>query len=216
MPVKTAPLSVSSWPDSVTVHCRRAGSGDDVVGFEHTSGVAVRPQPGMVVDDVEDLDVGAVGQRPVGDVGLPPFVGLLRGEAEVAALGPLVRLRGDEPAVGQDPPDRGDRRAAAVALLEMRRDRRRTGLVAGPVELLADGDDLVLDPRGVCCGLRNGRRDRGCRPASPSARYRCTKVITHRRDTPYSRATSLLDRPSTTTAVTTSCGIPIAHPFAQV
>ena len=70
--------------------------------------------------------------------------------------------------------------------------------------------------RGVCNGLVSGRRDRGCSPPSPSARYRCTKVITHRRDTPYRRATSLLLRPSTSTAVTISCGIPIAHPFPQV
>jgi len=35
----------------------------------------------VVVFDVEDLDVGAVGQPPVGDVGLPPLVGLLGGEA---------------------------------------------------------------------------------------------------------------------------------------
>jgi bile acid:Na+ symporter, BASS family len=33
-------------------------------------------------------------------------------------------------------------------------------------------------------GLRCGRRDRGTRPASPSARNRCTRVITQRRDTP--------------------------------
>jgi len=32
-----------------------------------------------------------------------------------------------------------------VALLEVKRDRRGTGLMPAPVELLADGDDLLLD-----------------------------------------------------------------------
>ena len=68
---------------------------------------------------------------------------------------------------------------------------------------------------GVRRGLRNGRRDRGSNPASPSARYRCTSVITQRRETPYWRATSLLLRRSTSTAATTNCGMPIVHPSAQ-
>jgi hypothetical protein len=43
---------------------------------------------------VEDLDVAAIGEGPVGDVGLPALVGLGGFEADVAALGSLVRLRG--------------------------------------------------------------------------------------------------------------------------
>jgi hypothetical protein len=50
----------------------------------------------VVVHDVEDLDVGAVGQLPVGDVEVPAFVGLLGDEADIAAFGAFVRLRGDE------------------------------------------------------------------------------------------------------------------------
>jgi hypothetical protein len=68
---------------------------------------------------------------------------------------------------------------------------------------------------GVRCGLRNGRRERGSNPASPSTRYRCTSVITQRRETPYWRATSLLLRRSTTTAATTNCAMPIVHSLAQ-
>jgi hypothetical protein len=40
----------------------------------------------VVVDPVEDLGVGAVDKRPLGDVGLPALVGLFGGEADVAAL----------------------------------------------------------------------------------------------------------------------------------
>ena len=63
----------------------------------------------MVVFDVEDLDLGAVGQLPVGDVGLPAFVWLLGREPLPRRSGSLVRLRGDEPAALQDPPDGGGR-----------------------------------------------------------------------------------------------------------
>ena len=46
----------------------------------------------MVIEDVEDLDVGAAGELPMGDVELPALVGLLGLEADVAAFGAFVRL----------------------------------------------------------------------------------------------------------------------------
>jgi hypothetical protein len=58
-----------------------------------------------------------------------------------------MRLRGDEPSLGQDPPDRADRRAVTVPLLKMESDGRGTGFMPRLVEILADGDDLVLDRR---------------------------------------------------------------------
>ncbi len=85
----------------------------DVVAVEHPQRVSVQAEPGVVIDHVEDLDPGAVGKRPVGDVSLPPLVGLLGDKPQVAALRALVRLRGDETPIGQDPPDRRDRRRAA-------------------------------------------------------------------------------------------------------
>jgi hypothetical protein len=102
-----------------------------------------------------------------------------------------------------------------VPLFEVERDGRRAGLVAATVQLLADLDDLVLD--------RDRRAPRTAqRPPRPwfqpglaSARYRCTSVITQRRETPYWRATSLLLRRSTSTAATTNCGMPIVHSSAQ-
>ena len=50
----------------------------------------------MVIDDVEDLDVDALAEVPMGDVELPAFVGLFCLEPDVAALGAFVRLGGDE------------------------------------------------------------------------------------------------------------------------
>src|SRR5436190_20790526 len=63
----------------------------------------------------------------------------------------------------------------------------------------------------VWCGLLSGRRERGLSPASPSALRRVTSSWTHRLETPNSLATSAFGRPSSTTAVTTSCPNDTAH-----
>ena len=52
---------------------------------------------GVVVEPVEDLDVGAIGKPPVGEVGLPAFIWLLGGKADVGGLRPFLRGRGDQP-----------------------------------------------------------------------------------------------------------------------
>jgi hypothetical protein len=120
-------------------------AGVDVAGFEDTPDSAGHAQPGVVVDEVEDLDVAAVGQGPVGDVGLPAFVRLLSGEPDIAVLGTLVRLGDDEATGPQDPPDRRDCRRGVVAAFEVERDRRGAGLMSGTSEFLADLDDLVFE-----------------------------------------------------------------------
>ena len=51
---------------------------------------------GVVVDPAEDFDVGAAGEAPVGEVGLPAFVGLFGGEADVGRFGPFVGAGLDE------------------------------------------------------------------------------------------------------------------------
>ena len=74
--VNTKPLSVkvengtpwSAMAARKVVH--DDGSGDGLVGGDR-QGVA-----GVVVEPGEDLDVGAVGEAVVGEVGLPGFVGL--------------------------------------------------------------------------------------------------------------------------------------------
>lgn len=49
----------------------------------------------MVVDEVKDLDLGAVSQDPEGEVALPELVGQVGFEAEEGGLGALVGLRDD-------------------------------------------------------------------------------------------------------------------------
>jgi len=60
----------------------------------------------MVVDDVQDFDVGVVGQQHVGGVLLPAFVREIGHEADVGALGSFVRLGVHETSAYEHPPDR--------------------------------------------------------------------------------------------------------------
>lgn len=100
----------------------------------------------MVVDDVQDLDLGTGGQRHVGHVHLPALVGQLGAEADVGALRALVGLGGDEASGLEHPPDRRDRGNGSVALPgEVHSDRLRAGVVAGLDELLAHTNDVVLE-----------------------------------------------------------------------
>jgi hypothetical protein len=78
--------------------------GDDVSGDRGVGGAAEQVA-GVVVEPVEHFDVGAVGQAPVGEVGLPAFVGLSCGEAVVGGAGSLAWLGGDEAGGVQDAPD---------------------------------------------------------------------------------------------------------------
>ena len=94
--VNTRPLSVKvengiPWSvDGVAEGGHDGGSGDGLVGGDR-QGVA-----GVVVEPGEDLDVGAVGEAVVGEVGLPGLVGLLGLEADVGRLRLLLRFGGDE------------------------------------------------------------------------------------------------------------------------
>ena len=101
---------------------------DDVGGFVDRQRVAGDGQAAVVVDDVEDLDGGAVGEVPVGGVGLPALVGLVGFEADQRRLRAFLRLGGDEPAAGQDPPDRRGGGCGAVAPVQVRGDGRGAGI----------------------------------------------------------------------------------------
>ena len=57
--------------------------GHDHRAGERFGGADVEEVSGMVVEEVEDLDPGAGGEEPVGDVGLPAFVGQVCFEAGV-------------------------------------------------------------------------------------------------------------------------------------
>ena len=115
-------------------------------GGEHRAGGAGDRLAGVVIDDVEDLDMGLVGQPPVGDVGLPAFVGLLGLEADVAATGPFTWLRGDEPAAAQHLVDRRHRGSGAGLLAQVAGDGDRPGVQALLGQLFAQLDDALFDP----------------------------------------------------------------------
>jgi hypothetical protein len=64
------------------VGCDRRGDGGlDDGGLEDVASVAGQREAGVVVQQVEDLDLGAVTQGLVGDVSLPALVGLVGLEA---------------------------------------------------------------------------------------------------------------------------------------
>jgi hypothetical protein len=62
----------------------------------------------VVIEDVEDLHLGAVGEVPKGDVGLPELVGEVSLEADEGGAWPLVGLGRNQALAGEDAPDGGD------------------------------------------------------------------------------------------------------------
>ena len=61
----------------------------------------------MVVLEVENLDLAAVGELPLGGVALPGLVGQLGLEADERSFGALVGLGDDQPLALEDAPDGG-------------------------------------------------------------------------------------------------------------
>jgi hypothetical protein len=121
---------------------------DDVGRLEHDPHVRAYEQPGVVIDAVQDLDVGAVGEHPVGDVGLPALVRHLSFEPHERAPRTLVGLRGDQATSRQHPPDRRGSRCATVTPLEVDGDRVGAGIVTLLRQVLAELHDLLLDRLG--------------------------------------------------------------------
>jgi len=56
---------------------------------------------GVVIEPGQDFGVGFVDEPPVSEVGLPAFVGLFGGEANVGGLGTFRRCWGDQSGRGQ-------------------------------------------------------------------------------------------------------------------
>ncbi len=50
----------------------------------------------MVIKPVDDFNVTAISESPVGEVGLPTLVGLVGFEAEIRRLGTLLGFRDDQ------------------------------------------------------------------------------------------------------------------------
>jgi hypothetical protein len=127
--------------------------GKDVAGHQHAR---------VVIEVVEDLGASAVSKLPVGEVALPHLVGQVGFEADVGTLRLLLRLRSDQPVAFEDAPDRRHRGDVGMGEPEMMRDRVRSAVIAGGVELLAQHDDRGLDL---------GRRGVGAGPGAARTRF---------------------------------------------
>src|SRR5690242_13459919 len=135
---------------------RQVQVSDDVAGLEDAAGGGSGQQPGVIVEDVEDLGVTAISKRPVGDVGLPDLVRQVCLEPVPGGPGPLVRLRGDETPPGQDPPDGGHRGSRACLLAQVPGNRLRASVQAVPGQIFAQGHDGIFG--GLTGALRAGMR----------------------------------------------------------
>ena len=96
----------------------------------------VWPIAATITTPVSYPEVGS-GEPVVGEVGLPHFVGLLGGEADVGGFRFLVRLRGDQSGALQGAPDRGLRHCQPVLLSQMPGDGLGAGIQTLPGQLTA-------------------------------------------------------------------------------
>ena len=142
---------------------------DDIGRLEDHERIRGDHQPGVVVEDVQDLDLSSVGKAHVGDVSLPAFVRHVGFEPHERAARSLLGLRGDEPPAHQDPPDRRDRGhlCLTVATGQVDPDRVRPCIEPEVTQLLAQLDDLVFE----CLSGAKGTSPRSARarlePAIP-------------------------------------------------
>jgi hypothetical protein len=86
-----------------------AGRGErrhDVVADNMRKGGAGQQITGVVIEPVDDLDFAAVGEVPVGEVGLPERVGRGSLKADPGAARALARLGHDEACGPEEAPDR--------------------------------------------------------------------------------------------------------------
>jgi len=98
----------------------------------------------VIVDEVDDLDVGAVRQVPVGHIALPALVGKFRGEANPTGAGPLLGLGRDEPATHQHAVNGGERRGGRTGLFEVILNGASARVDVFIIQALAPRDDLVF------------------------------------------------------------------------
>jgi hypothetical protein len=78
--VNTAPLSVNTSVGIPQPGERGQEGIDHLRAQSDAAGLCCDVDPRVIVEDVEDLDLAAVGEAPVGDIGLPAFVGLVGAE----------------------------------------------------------------------------------------------------------------------------------------
>jgi hypothetical protein len=80
---------------------------------------------------------------PVGEVGLPAFVGLFGGKPDVGGLGTLLRCWGDQSGRGEVVADRGDRYLQLVVMFQVPGDGVGSGVKARGAQLVAQFDDQI-------------------------------------------------------------------------
>ena len=115
---------------------------------------------GVIIEPVQDLDIGPVRQAPVDEVRLPHLVRLRHLKPRVGGPWALSGLRGDQPDPVQDPPDRGGRRRSETFPLEVPTDRFGASVKSVGGELRSQLDHPLTNR------LRRGDR-RGLRTAGP-------------------------------------------------
>ena len=148
---------------------------DDVAGHPAVGGDRDR-RAGVVIDPAQDLHLGAVGETPVGEIGLPALVRQVSLEADIRRPWPLRRLHLGQTAAsaGCDTPSPATRSAGDVGRGANRwcapRHRDRATRARRAAAMISS---TVAD--GVARGLECGRRDRGSNAASPSSRQRATR-----------------------------------------
>src|SRR3981081_3936373 len=125
-------------------------------GFDRREGDRGQAEAGMVIEQVQDLDVTAVGQQPVGGVGLPELVGQLGLKAYPRWLGALVWLRLDQALGLEDAPDGRPGGRPSQAEAEVVGDGLGTGVKAGLAELSPQLDDGLLNLWRGSAGARDG------------------------------------------------------------
>src|SRR5713226_7910082 len=118
---------------------------DGVCKLDGQQGLGGERDPGLVIEEVEDLDRRVVGELPWRGVQLPGLVGERGFESDKGRLRTLVGLRGDEPVAFEDPPHGRNRRQLVNLAEEVMSDRFRPGVVTGRGQLVAKPNDLSLD-----------------------------------------------------------------------
>jgi hypothetical protein len=77
---------------------------DGVWGLDGGEGLGGKSEAGVVVEEVEDLDWGAIGKVPLCGVELPGLVRQLGLKADEGGLGALMGLGSNELVALEDPP----------------------------------------------------------------------------------------------------------------
>ena len=149
---------------------RRSERRHHVVATDSGAGSQAQQVPGVVVQPVDDLDLSAVRETPMGEVGLPHLVGRRGLEPDPGTARALAWLSDDEAGRVEDAPDGRGRRDRAPLTAEVPGDRDRTAIepVGGELRPQLDDPGAHGIGRPARVGARSARaRLEGIEPALP-------------------------------------------------